>query len=73
LGKAALAPVLLAAFEREKDGDLKVTSFEIVSFKQSYGTGPRLDTEGAAKKEMMALSEKLGQLHSLSSPDQPQK
>ena len=71
VGKSALAPVLMATFERNQDGTVKVTSFEIVSFKQAYGTGPRLDPEGAAKKEMMALSEKLIQSPSLSSPDQP--
>jgi poly-gamma-glutamate capsule biosynthesis protein CapA/YwtB (metallophosphatase superfamily) len=59
LGKAALAPVLLATFKRNQDGLVQVASFEIVSFKQSYGTGPRLDPEGAAKKEMIALSESL--------------
>jgi poly-gamma-glutamate capsule biosynthesis protein CapA/YwtB (metallophosphatase superfamily) len=73
LGKAALAPVLVATFERNQDGSVKVTSFEIVSFKQAYGTGPRLDPEGAAKQEMLALSEKLSQSPSLSLPDQPQK
>jgi hypothetical protein len=58
-GKAALAPVLLATFQRQEDGSVQVTSFDIVSFKQAYGTGPRLDPEGAAKKEMIALSESL--------------
>ncbi|MGO9318904.1 MAG: CapA family protein [Terracidiphilus sp.] len=72
-GKAALAPVLLATFQRNQDGLVQVASFEIVSFKQSYGTGPRLDPDGAAKKEMVALSEKLIQSPSLSLPDQPQK
>jgi poly-gamma-glutamate capsule biosynthesis protein CapA/YwtB (metallophosphatase superfamily) len=56
LGKSALAPVLLATFQRNQDGSVKVTSFDIVSFKQAYGTGPRLDPEGAAKSEMIALS-----------------
>jgi hypothetical protein len=56
LGKAALAPVLLATFQRDKNGSVQVSAFDIVSFKQAYGTGPRLDPEGAAKKEMIALS-----------------
>jgi poly-gamma-glutamate capsule biosynthesis protein CapA/YwtB (metallophosphatase superfamily) len=70
-GKSALAPVLMATFERNQDGTVKVTSFEIVSFKQAYGTGPRLDPEGAAKKEMVVLSEKLNQSHIQLSPAQP--
>ncbi len=58
-GKAALAPVLLATFQRNQDGAVKVTAFAIVSFKQEPGTGPKLDPEGAAKKEMLALNESL--------------
>jgi poly-gamma-glutamate capsule biosynthesis protein CapA/YwtB (metallophosphatase superfamily) len=58
-GKAALAPVLMATFERKQDGSVQVTAFDIVSFKQEPGTGPKLDPEGAAKKDMVALSSKL--------------
>lgn len=58
-GKAALAPVLVATFQRKQDGSVQVTGFDIVSFKQEPGTGPRLDPEGAAKNEMVALSESL--------------
>ena len=71
-GKTALAPVLLATFQRNQDGTIKVTSFDIVSFKQEPGTGPRLDPEGAAKNEMIALSGKISQSHFPSSPEQPQ-
>jgi poly-gamma-glutamate capsule biosynthesis protein CapA/YwtB (metallophosphatase superfamily) len=60
-GKAALAPVLLATFQRNQDGSFQVASFDIVSFKQAYGTGPRPDPEGAAKSEMIALSSSLHQ------------
>jgi poly-gamma-glutamate capsule biosynthesis protein CapA/YwtB (metallophosphatase superfamily) len=58
-GKTALAPVLLATFQRNENGAVSVAAFEIVSFKQEPGTGPRLDSEGAAKNEMVALSESL--------------
>src|SRR5271157_3580058 len=58
-GKAALAPVLLATFQRNQDGSVIIAAFDIVSFKQEPGTGPKLDPEGAAKKEMVALSESL--------------
>jgi poly-gamma-glutamate capsule biosynthesis protein CapA/YwtB (metallophosphatase superfamily) len=56
-GKTALAPVLLATFQRNQDGAVQVAGFDIVSFKQEAGTGPKLDPEDAAKKEMIALSE----------------
>jgi poly-gamma-glutamate capsule biosynthesis protein CapA/YwtB (metallophosphatase superfamily) len=55
-GKSALAPVLVATFERKQDGTVKVAGFDIVSFRQESGMGPRLDPEGAAKNEMIALS-----------------
>jgi len=71
LGKAALAPVLLATFQQDKNGSVQVTAFDIVSFKQEYGTGPRLDPEGAAKTEMIALSGKISQLQMQSSPEEP--
>ena len=58
-GKAALAPVLLATLARNSDGSVFVAAFDIVSFKQEPGTGPKLDPEGAAKQEMIALSESL--------------
>jgi poly-gamma-glutamate capsule biosynthesis protein CapA/YwtB (metallophosphatase superfamily) len=58
-GKTALAPVLLATFQRNENGAVQVAGFEIVSFKQEAGTGPRLDPEDAAKKEMIALNESL--------------
>jgi len=69
-GKAALAPVLLATFQRNQDGAVKVTSFDIVSFKQEPGLGPKLDQEDAAKKEMIALSESLNK-PPLAKPKQP--
>jgi poly-gamma-glutamate capsule biosynthesis protein CapA/YwtB (metallophosphatase superfamily) len=58
-GKAALAPVLLATFQRNLDGSVIIAAFDIVSFKQKPGTGPKPDPEGAAKNEMIALSENL--------------
>ncbi len=58
-GKSALAPVLLATFQRHKNGSVKVKTFEIVSLKQEKGIGPKLDPDGAAKNEMIALSASL--------------
>ena len=58
-GKSALAPVLLATFQRQEDGLVKVATFDIVSFKQEKGVGPKQDPDNAAKIEMTALSESL--------------
>jgi poly-gamma-glutamate capsule biosynthesis protein CapA/YwtB (metallophosphatase superfamily) len=58
-GKSALAPVLLATFQRNQDGTVQVAGFEIVSFKQAYGTGPKPDPDGAAKNEMIALCDSI--------------
>jgi poly-gamma-glutamate capsule biosynthesis protein CapA/YwtB (metallophosphatase superfamily) len=55
-GKSALAPVLLATFQRHRNGSVQVTAFDIVSFKQEKGIGPKPDPDGAAKSEMTALS-----------------
>jgi poly-gamma-glutamate capsule biosynthesis protein CapA/YwtB (metallophosphatase superfamily) len=72
VGKSALAPVLLATFERKPDGSVQVVATDIVSFKQEYGTGPRLDPEDAAKKEMIALSENLNKPPAATQPHKPQ-
>jgi poly-gamma-glutamate capsule biosynthesis protein CapA/YwtB (metallophosphatase superfamily) len=58
-GKSALAPVLLATFHRHRNGSVQVEAFDIVSFKQEKGIGPKPDPDGAAKSEMIALSASL--------------
>ena len=58
-GKSALAPVLLATFQRNPDGAVQVADFEIVSFKQTYGKGPKPDPDGAAKSEMISLCDSI--------------
>jgi poly-gamma-glutamate capsule biosynthesis protein CapA/YwtB (metallophosphatase superfamily) len=58
-GKSALAPVLLATFQRHGNGPVQVKTFDIVSFKQEKGIGPKPDPGGAAKSEMIALSASL--------------
>jgi poly-gamma-glutamate capsule biosynthesis protein CapA/YwtB (metallophosphatase superfamily) len=58
-GKSALAPVLLATFQRHRNGSVQVTAFDIVSFKQEKGVGPKPDPGGAAESEMIALSASL--------------
>lgn len=59
-GNSALAPVLLATFQRKRNGTVQVAAMEIVSFKQAKGIGPKPDPDGAAKSAMIALSAKLG-------------
>jgi poly-gamma-glutamate capsule biosynthesis protein CapA/YwtB (metallophosphatase superfamily) len=71
-GKSALAPVLLATFQRKQDGTVQVAAFDIVSFKQEAGMGPKLDPEGAAKKEIIALSETLNKPPAATPKHKPQ-
>jgi hypothetical protein len=59
-GKSALAPVILATLQRNEHGSVQVAAYDIVSFKQKNGMGPKLDPRGAAKIEMIALSTSLG-------------